>query len=146
MALDFYVDLKYERTKRRFDELNYRPVFVRADTIVVSGLVIGDLTGLTVRASVCKVLPNGSIGAPSYSRTVGSGIIVSNINQNEKYVAVTLLEAGDNSNDEPGQAYVADIEFSYDADYTIGTTVGDPVPMRHTIKGGFSIEQDYTTI
>lgn len=124
-----------------------QPVFVRSDSVVVTGPIAGtNLTGLTVKASICKVLPDGSNSPPIYARAVGSGITLSTLNASEKKAAIVLIQSGENAADEPGQKYVADIEFTYNQDFTVGTTVGTPTPMRKTIKGGFSIEEDYTVI
>jgi hypothetical protein len=146
MANSLYIDMRYESNNMKFDGTE-RPVFVRSDTIVVVGPIAGaNLTGLTVKASVCKVLPDGSNSPPIYSRTVGNGVTLSSLNASEKKAAIVLIQSGDNAADEPGQKYVADIEFSYDQDFTVGTTVGTAISMTKTIKGGFSIEEDYTVI
>lgn len=146
MANSLYIDMRYESNGMKFDGTD-RPVFVRSDSVVVVGSIASaTLTGLTVKASVCKVLPNGSNSPPIYSRTVGSGITLSTLNASEKKAAIVLIQSGDNAADDPGQKYVADIEFSYDQDFSVGTTVGTAIPMRKTIKGGFSIEEDYTVI
>lgn len=146
MASSLYMDMRYESNGMKFDGTD-QPVFIRSDSIVVVGPIAGSsLTGLTVKASVCKVLPDGSISPPIYSRTVGSGITLSTLNPSEKKAAIVLIQSGENAADEPGQKYVADIEFSYPQDFSVGTTVGTPTPMRKTIKGGFSIEADYTVI
>ena len=146
MANSFYIDMRYESNNMKFDGAE-QPVFVRSDSVVVVGLIAGaNLTGLTVKASVCKVLPDGSISPPIYARAVGSGIMLNNLNASEKKAAIVLIQSGENAADEPGQKYVADIEFSYTQDFNVGTTVGTVIPMRKTIKGGFSIEKDYTVI
>lgn len=146
MANSLYIDMRYESNNMKFDGTD-RPVFVRSDTVVVVGPIAGaNLTGLTVEASVCKVLPNGSISSPIYSRTVGNGITISTLNASEKKAAIVLIQSGDNAADEPGQKYVADIQFSYNQDFAAGTTVGTTTSMTKTIKGGFSIEEDYTVI
>lgn len=146
MASSLYVDMRYESSNMKFDGTD-QPVFVRSDSVVVVGPIAGaSLTGLTVKASVCKVLPNGSVSPPIYSRTVGSGITLSTLNASERKAAIVLIQSGENAADEPGQKYVADIEFNYSQDFSSGTTVGTTTSMRKTIKGGFSIEQDYTVI
>jgi hypothetical protein len=141
-----YIDMRYESNDLKFDAAGKPPIFVRSDSVVVIGQVAGNLSGLVVKASVCKVLPDGSIGPPVYSRTVGNGITMSSPSPNERRVAVSLIQVGENAADRPGQQYVADIEFSYNQDFSVGTTVGTPVPMRRTIKGAFGIEEDYTII
>jgi len=146
MASSLYIDMRYESNNMKFDGTD-QPVFVRSDSVVVVGPIAGSsLTGLTVKASVCKVLPDGSISPPIYARAVGSGITLSTLNPSEKKAAIVLIQSGENAADEPGQKYVADIEFSYPQDFSVGTTVGTATPMRKTIKGGFSIEADYTVI
>lgn len=146
MASSLYIDMRYESNDMRFDGTD-QPVFVRSDSIVVVGSIAGqNLTGLTVKASVCKVLPDGSNSPPIYSRAVGSGITVNTLNSSEKKAAIVLIQPGENAADKSGQKYVADIEFSYPQDFTVGTTVGTATPMRKTIKGAFSIEEDYTVI
>lgn len=138
--------MRYESNGMKFDGTD-QPVFIRSDSVVVVGPIAGSsLTGLTVKASVCKVLPDGSISPPIYARSVGSGITLSTLNSSEKKAAIVLIQSGENAADEPGQKYVADIEFSYPQDFSVGTTVGIATPMRKTIKGGFSIEADYTVI
>lgn len=146
MASSLYIDMRYESNGMKFDGTD-QPVFIRSDSVVVVGPIAGSsLTGLTVKASVCKVLPDGSISPPIYARSVGSGITLSTLNSSEKKAAIVLIQSGENAADEPGQKYVADIEFSYPQDFSVGTTVGIATPMRKTIKGGFSIEADYTVI
>jgi hypothetical protein len=146
MANSLYIDMRYESNNMKFDGAE-QPVFVRSDSVVVVGPIAGaNLTGLTVKASVCKVLPDGSISPPIYSRTVGSGITLSTLNSSEKKAAIVLIQPGENAADDPGQKYVADVEFTYAQDFTVGTTVGTATPMRRTLKGGFSIEEDYTVI
>lgn len=146
MASSPYIDMRYESNGMKFDGTD-QPVFIRSDSVVVVGPIAGSsLTGLTVKASVCKVLPDGSISPPIYARSVGSGITLSTLNSSEKKAAIVLIQSGENAADEPGQKYVADIEFSYPQDFSVGTTVGIATPMRKTIKGGFSIEADYTVI
>lgn len=146
MENTLYVDMRYESNNMKFDGAE-KPVFVRSDSVVVVGPIAGaSLAGLVIKASVCKVLPNGSISPPIYSRTVGNGITISTLNASEKKVAIVLIQSAENAADEPGQQYVADIQFSYNQDFTAGTTVGTPTSMTKTIKGGFSIEADYTVI
>lgn len=141
-----YIDMRYESNDVKFDGTE-KPIFVRSDSVVVVGLIAGaSLAGLVVRASVCKVLPNGSISPPIYSRSVGNGVTISTLNASEKKAAIVLIQSGENASDEPGQQYVADIQFSYNQDFTAGTTVGISTPMTKTIKGAFSIEADYTII
>lgn len=141
----FYTDLRYEKGNVKFDSPE-KLVFVRSDSVVLLGTVVGQLSDLSVKASVCKILPNGQISAPIYSRTVGSGITINALNSSERKVTIVLIEPGENAADDPGQKYVADVEFTYDQDFTVGTTVGTATPMRRTLKGGFSIEEDYTVI
>jgi hypothetical protein len=141
----FYTDLRYENGNVKFDSLE-KLVFVRSDSVVLLGTVVGQLSTLSVKASVCKILPNGKISAPIYSRTVGSGITINVLNSSERKITIVLIGNGENAADDPGQKYVADVEFTYDQDFTVGTTVGTATPMRRTLKGEFSIEEDYTVI
>lgn len=142
---ELYIDLRYEKGGGKFDAKE-PPVFVRSDSVVLLGILAGQMSGLSIKASVCKILPNGAVSTPIYSRAIGSGIVISTLNASEKRVAISLIQVGENAADEPGQKYVADVEISYGQDFTVGTTVGTATPMRRTIKGGFSIEEDYTII
>jgi hypothetical protein len=141
-----YVNIWYERNEQKFDSPQ-KVVFPRSDTVVLLGIVAGaSLSNLTTKATVCKVLPDGSISSAIYSRSIGSGITISNLNDSEKRLTIVLIGARENAGDEPGQQYVADVEISYGQDFTAGTTVGTATAMVRTIKGAFSIERDYTII
>jgi hypothetical protein len=139
-----YINIWYERNEQKFDS-SQKVVFPRSDTVVLLGIVAGaSLSNLVAKATVCKVLPDGSISSAIYSRTVGSGITINSLNDSEKRLTIVLIGARENAAD--GQQYVADVEISYGQDFTAGTTVGTATAMLRTIKGAFSIERDYTII
>lgn len=143
---DLYINFVYEanNTAITANGGTYTPEFVRSDTVVVIGNVSArDLTNFDVTATVCKVLPDGSSGA-CLTKIVGDGIQLFTVSTNERRIVITLFPSAGNALDEPGQRYVFDIELVRDKEFGVGTTVGDAIEMRQTIKGQFVITEDYT--
>lgn len=131
------IDLRWEMdgSQLRFD----RPKeVIRSDDILIQGNVYGvDLTGLTATLTARQILPDGTISAPAFTveSGVGGGITLTAIGTGASLYKVEAMIAGSNTSAfEPGTRFVFDIEFN--------TTTTPPI--RRTVRGAFSLLQDFT--
>lgn len=138
MAKALSIELIYELTGQRVDSAETAPTFIRGDSILLKGKVFGaSLTGLAAKLTAKMILPDGTLGPTVISKSSGATtptITITSVNTSVSTVDIVLTSA-DTAAFEPGQRFVFDVEF----------TTTTPVLTR-SVKGSFSIEEDYTVV
>lgn len=136
---ELVADLLYENTGKAINAPNENPVFIRDDTIIIVGNAYGSAianvmtptpptTNLTAVLTGKMILPDGTVGATVFT----ANATVAPINAAVCNIRIEL--DGATKGFQPGQRFVFDVEMN-----TTGTKA-----IKRSVKGKFSIEEDYT--
>lgn len=148
MSSALYLDFKYEATGQNVSQ-NINPVFPRQDTVLVVGTISGNVTLTSITTTLKMILPNGLTGATVATRTSTgastTGIDIININAQVKKVYLQIAMPVDTQSYDPGQQFVFDIQVEASSTFTIGTSTTSAIQLVESVKGMFTISEDYTT-